>query len=98
MPAESKVDDDKKLHDSLEAKKCDNIECKDEKCDDCSDKDDSKRRKIKRPRKNRKAVGKEQGQCFFPMSMSMLFGPLGDQIGHTTPVFPYNVTFKQVSM
>lgn len=54
-------------------------------------------RKIRRPRKNRKAVHKQEGQCFFPMSMSILYGALGDPAAEATPpLFPYNVTFKQV--
>lgn len=55
-------------------------------------------RKIRRPRKNRKAVNKQEGQCFFPMSMSILYGALGDPAAEATPpLFPYNVTFKQVN-
>lgn len=92
------LDDDKKGD-------CD--KCKEDKCEDCSidqklDKhDDLKKvsaKRMRRPRKNRKAVQKqEQGQCFFPMSMTMLYGPLGDSTSEVTPpVFPFNVTFKQV--
>lgn len=91
----------------LEDKKLDCDKCKEEKCDDCSgseqklEKDDDKKtlsgRKVKKPRKNRKALNKPEGQCFFPMSMSMLFGPIGDMAADDTPPsFPYNVTFKQV--
>lgn len=70
-----------------------------EKPDDCCDKpDDGKKRKIRKPKKNRKAFNKLQGQCFFPMSMSMLFGPLGAMRDNVSlPAFPYNISFKQVS-
>lgn len=108
VPAEPKREDDKKtdLEDDKKTEAdCD--KCKEDKCDDCVDQkhdkgDDLKKalpgRKLRRPRKNRKAVHKQEGgQCFFPMSMSMLYGPLGDSTADVTPpVFPYNVTFKQV--
>lgn len=109
VPAEPKKDDDKKT-DLEDEKKVDCDKCKEDKCEDCitdqkHDKNDDLKkvlpmpgRKLRRPRKNRKAVHKlEQGQCFFPMSMSMLYGPLGDSTADVTPpAFPYNVTFKQV--
>lgn len=106
MPTEQpKTEDEKKAEDEDKKDDCD--KCKAEKCDDCvdqkQDKNDDKKpmagRKLRRPRKNRKAVNKpEQGKCFFPMSMSMLYGPLGDPGAEASPpAFPYNVTFKQVS-
>lgn len=84
--------------------------CVEEKCDACGteaqrseegDKcEDVKKhlpaRKLRKPRKNRKASHKQdQGKYFFPMSMSMMFGPLGDAANSLTPSFPHNVTFKQ---
>ncbi|XP_047512548.1 7SK snRNA methylphosphate capping enzyme bin3-like [Pieris napi] len=96
-----KGDDEKKTEDLHDDKKLHCDKCKEEKCD-CSaseqkeKEDDKKGRKIKRPRKNRKAIGKPEGQCFFPMSMSMMYGPMGNVPEETTPAtFPYNVTFKQ---
>lgn len=106
---EPKRDDDKKT-DLEDDKKGDCNKCKEDKCEDCTidqklDKhEDLKKvlplpgKKLRRPRKNRKALHKQDhGQCFFPMSMSMLYGPLGDSTSEVTPpAFPYNVTFKQV--
>lgn len=112
MPAEPvKTEDDKKKDSENKKAESSNAKCKEDSFEDCGPADpkldknesDPKKplggRKLRRPRKNRKALQKpEQGQCFFPMSMSMLYGPLGDQIaGMPLPSFPYNVTFKQVS-
>lgn len=102
-----KIDDEKKPDEDDKKTGCD--KCKMEKCNECNvdhkhDKvDDPKRalpgKRLRRPRKNRKSLHKQdQGQCFFPMSMSILFGPLGDPAAKASPpTFPYNVTFKQVS-
>ncbi|XP_063821838.1 7SK snRNA methylphosphate capping enzyme bin3-like [Ostrinia nubilalis] len=83
-------------------KKADCDKCKEGNCEECPPKkaDDVKKipgRKLRRPRKNRKSMHRqEQGQCFFPMSMSMLYGPLCDPATLLPPpTFPYNVTFKQ---
>lgn len=110
VPTEPKRDEDKKT-DLEDEKKGDCDKCKEDKCEeDCNidqklDKhEDLKKvlplpgRKLRRPRKNRKAVHKQDhGQCFFPMSMTLLYGPLGDSTAEMTPpAFPYNVTFKQV--
>lgn len=110
VPSEPKRDEDKKT-DLEDDKKVESVcnQCKEDKiCDVCVEKqdktEDSKKmlpgRKLKKPRKNRKAgVNKQEGgQCFFPMSMSMLYGPLGNSTADVQPpAFPYNVTFKQVS-
>ncbi|XP_063378178.1 7SK snRNA methylphosphate capping enzyme bin3-like [Cydia fagiglandana] len=107
VPAESKTEDDKKAEMDDDKKDCD--KCTEEKCTDCStsapkpadektgeDKKEGKNtRKVKKPRKNRKA-GKQEQRCYFPMSMSMLYGPLcSASLEPTPPVFPHNVTFKQ---
>ncbi|XP_041977119.1 7SK snRNA methylphosphate capping enzyme bin3-like [Aricia agestis] len=107
VPSEdAKTEDDKKLSgDKRECDKCDKA-CDESKCQDFhmdkQDKDeDAKKllpgRRLKKPRKNRKSINRpDQGQYFFPMSMSMMFGPLGSQPADmSTPVFPYNVMFKQ---
>ncbi|KAL4710753.1 hypothetical protein ACJJTC_004398 [Scirpophaga incertulas] len=89
--------------DKCKETKCDDCDkCKEAKCDDCAeskhDKEDSRKnhgKKMRRTRKNRKATH-AHGQCFFPTSMSMLYGPLGDSsLSVAPPTFPYNVTFKQ---
>ncbi|VVC99081.1 unnamed protein product [Leptidea sinapis] len=106
IPAEElKADDEKKPEDVEKKLHCN--KCKEEKCDGCSEPnlkmehdDDTKKaltgRKLKKPRKNRKSINKPEGQFFFPMSMSMMFGPLGDfKVDINLPQFPYNVNFKQ---
>lgn len=112
MPTEvPKIEEEKKLEGEVEEeKKVDCEQCKGLKCDSCvsteqkQDKsEESKKtlsgRKIRKPRKNRKAVNKQDhGQCFFPMSMSVLFGPLDNTTEAAPPVFPYNITFKQVNI
>lgn len=106
-----KTEEDKKA--DSDEKKLDCNKCKEDKCEDCisvdqkidkDDKeDDSKKtlsgRKLRKPRKNRKSINKQElGQCFFPMSMSIMFGPLRDSKSDVINMgFPYNVTFKQVS-
>ncbi|XP_004930468.1 7SK snRNA methylphosphate capping enzyme bin3 [Bombyx mori] len=99
-PEPPKTDCDKKT--DVEDKKIDCNKCHQEKCDDfCEQKekaDDPKKtipgRKLKKPRKNRKSFYKhEQGQSFFPMSMSMLYGPIRDLLPELL-TFPHNVTFK----
>ncbi|XP_053625237.1 7SK snRNA methylphosphate capping enzyme bin3-like [Plodia interpunctella] len=96
--------DQPKEDESREDKKSVNCDkCKDEKCEDCAtdqkqDKEDPKKimgKKLKK-RKNRKSVHRQDpGQCFFPMSMSMLYGPLGNSAAESTSLtFPHNVTFK----
>lgn len=102
-----KAEEEKKSELEDDKKDCD--KCKEQKCEDChiekeehdkmeEDKKPLPGRKIRRPRKNRKAVNKQEGQCFFPMSMSILYGALGDPAAEATPpLFPYNVTFKQVN-
>ncbi|KPI91541.1 putative methyltransferase bin3 [Papilio xuthus] len=102
-----KIEEEKKLEGEVEEeKKIDCDQCKELKCDGCAsteqkqDKSEEKKslsgRKIRKPRKNRKAVNKQDhGQCFFPMSMSVLFGPLDNTTEVAPPVFPYNITFKQ---
>lgn len=101
----SKNEDEKKQGDQVDDTKPNCNKCTEEKCGECltseqKEKDDDKKisgRKIKRPRKNRKAVSKPEGQCFFPMSMSMMYGPMGNVAEETTQAtFPFNVTFKQV--
>lgn len=111
VPSEIPKTDDEKKSELGDDKKLVCDKCKEDKCDDCSnvdidpkqDKDDDSKknlggRKVRRPRKNRKAVNKQDhGQCFFPMSMAMLYGPLAAPAPESTPLtFPYNVTFKQV--
>lgn len=102
-----KAEEEKKSELEDDKKDCD--KCKEQKCEDCHiEKEEHEKmeegkkplpgRKIRRPRKNRKAVNKQEGQCFFPMSMSILYGALGDPAAEATPpLFPYNVTFKQVN-
>lgn len=103
VPLQQKhLDEDRKVDE------CDT--CAEDKCDGCvpenekqdTDKEDGKRsgKKLKKPKKNRKAVGKQEMRCFFPNSFSMLYGPLAASTSVTTPeisqpTFPYNVTFKQ---
>lgn len=101
---QSKADDEKKMD---ECDKCNVNECVDcvtEGIKQEEGKDDAKRvgKKIRKPRKNRKANGKE-GQCFFPSSFPMLYGPLAasepsTSAGVLPPIFPYNVSFKQVKL
>ncbi|KAJ0180588.1 hypothetical protein K1T71_003992 [Dendrolimus kikuchii] len=111
IPSEqAKIEEDKKPE-VEEDKKPECTKCNEKKCDNCvatprktEDRDkseDSKKplpgRKLRKPRKNRKASHKQDhGQCFFPMSMPMLYGPLGDSSVEAVPLtFPYNVTFIQ---
>ncbi|CAH2251014.1 7SK snRNA methylphosphate capping enzyme bin3-like [Pararge aegeria] len=101
-----KTEDEKKTDVDDKKSECD--KCKDEKCEDCTtadhkpDKEDDPKknptgRKLRKPRKNRKSINKqEQGQCFFPMSMSMMFGPIGEPKTDVSTIgFPFNVTFRQ---
>lgn len=97
------IEDDKKTDcEKCNEAKCDDYVAANSKNENRDKSEDSKKplpgRKLRKPRKNRKASHKQdQGQCFFPMSMSMLYGPLGDGAVETIPLsFPYNVVFKQV--
>ncbi|OWR50394.1 hypothetical protein KGM_213805 [Danaus plexippus plexippus] len=105
VPLHLPKEDDKKVDGDEKQTDCDKF--KEDKVEECTsneniDKDDDSKkalpvRKLKKPRKNRKSFHKqEQGQCFFPVSMAMMFGPLAEpKVEEPASGFPYNVTFKQ---
>ncbi|GBP37053.1 Probable RNA methyltransferase bin3 [Eumeta japonica] len=98
VPSEPlKIEDDKKLQDGDKSTDDQPVvgTSQEQKLDKSEDEKKSQHgKKIRRPRKNRKA-GKQEQQYYFPMSMSFMYGSLGMSIAEEpVPTFPHNVTFK----